>query len=44
MGKREEPGKAKTWKDIWGSVQGIGLIKDSLTVEALVDYLKEEYL
>ena len=35
---------AKAWKDIWGSGQGIGSIKDSPTVQALVDQLKEEYL
>jgi nitronate monooxygenase len=34
---------AKAWKDIWGSGQGIGSIKDSPTVQALVDQLKEEY-
>ena len=36
--------EAKAWKDIWGSGQGIGAIKDSPTVQALVDQLKEEYL
>ena len=36
--------EAKAWKDIWGSGQGIGSIKDSPTVQALVDQLKEEYL
>jgi len=35
---------AKAWKDIWGSGQGIGAIKDSPTVQALVDQLKLEYL
>ena len=35
---------AKAWKDIWGSGQGIGSIKDSPTVQALVDQLKKEYL
>ena len=36
--------EAKAWKDIWGSGQGIGAIKDSPTVQALVDQLKKEYL
>jgi nitronate monooxygenase len=36
--------EAKAWKDIWGSGQGIGSIKDSPTVQALVDQLKQEYL
>ena len=35
---------AKAWKDIWGSGQGIGSIKDSPTVQVLVDQLKQEYL
>jgi nitronate monooxygenase len=35
---------AKVWKDIWGSGQGIGSIKDSPSVQALVDQLKGEYL
>ena len=35
--------EAKAWKDIWGSGQGIGSIKDSPTVEVLVDQLKREY-
>ena len=34
---------AKAWKDIWGSGQGIGSIKDSPTVQTLVDQLTEEY-
>ena len=36
--------EAKAWKDIWGSGQGIGSIKDSPTVQVLVDQLKLEYL
>ena len=36
--------EAKAWKDIWGSGQGIGSIKDSPKVQALVDQLKLEYL
>ena len=34
---------AKAWKDIWGSGQGIGGIKDDPSVEDLVRRLKEEY-
>jgi len=34
---------AKAWKDIWGSGQGIGSIKDSPTVQALVDQLTSEF-
>jgi nitronate monooxygenase len=34
---------AKAWKDIWGSGQGIGAIKDNLTVADLVAALKEQY-
>jgi nitronate monooxygenase len=36
--------EAKAWKDIWGSGQGIGSIKDSPSVQTLVDQLKLEYL
>jgi len=34
---------AKAWKDIWGSGQGIGSIKDSPTVQTLVDQLTAEF-
>jgi nitronate monooxygenase len=34
---------AKAWKDIWGSGQGIGSIKDSPSVQALVDQLTLEF-
>ncbi len=34
---------AKAWKDIWGSGQGIGGIKDDPSVEDLVSRLIEEY-
>jgi nitronate monooxygenase len=33
----------KAWKDIWGSGQGIGSIKDSPTVQTLVDQLTSEF-
>ncbi len=35
--------KLKAWKDIWGSGQGIGSIKDVPTVADLVDSLEMEY-
>jgi nitronate monooxygenase len=34
---------AKAWKDIWGSGQGIGAIKEVQTVAQLVDQLEAEY-
>jgi len=33
----------KAWKDIWGSGQGVGAVKDVLSVQAMVDRLTEEY-
>lgn len=36
-------GRAKPWKDIWGSGQGIGAIHDVRPAAALVDRLKREY-
>ena len=35
--------KAKAWKDIWGSGQGIGTIKEVGTVEDLVARFEREY-
>ncbi|MCW2652576.1 MAG: nitronate monooxygenase [Mycobacterium sp.] len=35
--------KAKAWKDIWGSGQGIGVIKESLTVAQLLAVFKAQY-
>lgn len=35
--------EAKAWKDIWGSGQGIGAVKDVLSVAELVDRLEAEY-
>ena len=34
---------AKAWKDIWGSGQGIGSIKNSPSVQTLVNQLTSEY-
>jgi nitronate monooxygenase len=36
-------GKAKAWKDIWGSGQGIGAVKAVQTTAELVARLKREY-
>lgn len=36
--------KSKAWKDIWGSGQGIGQIKDAPPVAELVDRMKREYV
>ena len=36
--------KAKAWKDIWGSGQGIGAIKQVMPAGAVVDRLEAEYL
>lgn len=41
---REEGDGAKAWRDIWGSGQGIGAIKDVVPVAELVDRLEREYL
>ena len=35
--------KAKAWKDIWGSGQGVGAITEVLSVGAFVDRLEAEY-
>ncbi|PHQ66263.1 MAG: nitronate monooxygenase [Sneathiella sp.] len=35
--------KAKAWKDIWGSGQGIGSVNNIQTVGEYVDQLKEQY-
>lgn len=35
--------KAKAWKDIWGSGQGIGAIKNNLSVADLVAVFKAQY-
>ncbi len=36
-------GGAKAWKDIWGSGQGIGAIKDVVGAGEMVDRLAREY-
>lgn len=35
--------KSKAWKDIWGSGQGIGAVREKLPVAALVERLEDEY-
>ena len=37
-------GAAKTWRDIWGAGQGVGLMDEVLPVAQVVDKLKREYL
>ena len=36
--------KAKAWKDIWGSGQGIGAVKERMPAAAFVDILETQYL
>ncbi len=36
-------GRVKKWKDVWGSGQGIGAVKDVLPTAQLVDRLAREY-
>jgi nitronate monooxygenase len=43
MNFAEAENKAKTWKDIWGSGQGIAAVKSICTVEEFVARLKTEY-
>ncbi|MDB5876997.1 MAG: 2-nitropropane dioxygenase, partial [Variovorax sp.] len=38
-----EGSKAKAWKDIWGSGQGIGAIGEVTSAAAFIDKLKREY-
>jgi nitronate monooxygenase len=38
-----EGSKAKAWKDIWGSGQGIGAVTEVATAAAFIDKLKREY-
>jgi nitronate monooxygenase len=38
-----EGSKAKAWKDIWGSGQGIGAVKDLVPAAELIDRLAREY-
>ena len=38
-----EGSKAKAWRDIWGSGQGIAAVKAVVSVAGLVERLKREY-
>ena len=35
--------KSKAWKDIWGSGQGIGAVREKLPVASVVERLESEY-
>ena len=35
--------KSKAWKDIWGSGQGIGAVREKLPVASVVERLEGEY-
>ncbi len=39
-----EPAKAKAWRDIWGSGQGIGAVEKVETVAERIDRMEKEYL
>lgn len=39
-----EPAKAKAWRDIWGSGQGIGAVQKVETVAERIDRMEKEYL
>lgn len=36
--------KPKTWKDIWGAGQGVGLVKEVEPASTIISRLREEYL
>jgi len=38
-----ESSKAKAWKDIWGSGQGIGAVREVVPAGAYVERLRREY-
>ena len=39
----EGVGQNKAWRDVWSAGQGVGLIKETIAVSALVEQLIEEY-
>ena len=43
MSFAEDREKPKSWKEIWGSGQGIGAVHDVVPTAALVDRLKQEF-
>src|SRR5690625_1480107 len=36
--------KWKAWRDIWGSGQGIGVIKERMSAKAYIDQLEQQYI
>lgn len=40
----EQAEVAKTWKDIWGAGQGVGMITDIPSVKEVVDQMEKDYL
>lgn len=43
FGDKPDLGGAKAWKDIWGSGQGIGAVKETVPAARVVERLKQEY-
>lgn len=43
MGLGKPDAEAKAWRDIWGAGQGIGAIREVVSVASLVDRLEREY-
>ena len=43
FGDKPELGGAKAWKDIWGSGQGIGAVKETVPAAKVVERLQREY-
>lgn len=39
-----DSGKAKAWKDVWGSGQGIGIISEVVTAAIYIEKLRREYV
>jgi nitronate monooxygenase len=43
FGEKPDLGGAKAWKDIWGSGQGIGAVKETVPAAKAVERLQKEY-
>jgi len=43
FGEKPDLGGAKAWKDIWGSGQGIGAVKETVPAAKVVERLQSEY-
>lgn len=41
--RSENPDAAKTWKDIWGAGQGVGMVNDIPHVAELIERMADEY-